>query len=317
MKFAYWHHISMFNKKPKLNPKIRFQKSEFRRQLQSARGYKRNRSFEALKKFINGLGHWLWMTPIVFAAAAVIYLLYIPNFLFIKTIDINGLSPEQRQETVNIINSYLSSRPLLNQKNILLLSKKGLSEYILDHNSDVLQILQIKKSFPNAVVINAQPRIIEFLLKSPTQQILVSNDGYAQQDIPIFASSTASSTLSQFPSATLINTNSTTTIDVGSKVFTSNIINAIIQLKSQTSAKLHLSVDYFFINEFDSAYLTEHLNAGFDIKIDTSTDIGKTLDQIQLILNNAQDSQRKNLYYIDMRYQDRGFVCLKGSSCAN
>ncbi len=303
----------MFFKKPKLNPKVRFQKSDFRKQLQEARGYKRNQAQAKFFRFFREFSYLLWVTPVLLLVLAVIYFLYVPNFLFFKSIDINGLSLEDKRQALNLVNDYFKISPIKNQKNFLLLSKSGLKDYLTKNDQNILSVLEIKKIFPNTLIIEVKPRTPGFLLNTPDTQFLLSNDGIIQQSV---SKAISSSTIPSLPNLTVIDVLSTTTPQMSGKVLSQDSINSINDIKTLMPSNIHIQPTKFILTELNSSFITVTTNAGFLIKLNLNSNKTELLHQIELILNNMQDSQRKNLYYIDMRFQDRGFACFKGTFCA-
>lgn len=306
----------MWKQKPKLDPKIRFQQSSFRKALQSARAYKRTTkplNQEGFRALLAKLGLTnLWMqiaAPVVLLA--IVYLVYVPNLLFLKTIQVTGIEGSDNQQIVALTQTYTKQQPLTAQQNILFLSKSGLQNYLFSHDPTISKITSVKKKFPNKVIITVVPRTSEFFVTTPLEQLLVSNDGLVQQEL--FGSSTTS-TLPNLLSITLNNASSTPS---GTHLLEDNFISTLLTIKSLTESQLHLTFDHFEIDHPQSRDITEFVKEGFKIEFNASLDLQQSMDQAQLILNNMQDNQRKTLYYIDMRFEGRGFACLQNTPCVS
>ena len=290
----------MFLKNKKTNSKIRFQQTGFRRQLQSARGYKR--------QGIQKVGpSYFWPKLIIGATIIlVLYLIYIPNFLFVKHIQVNGASGDDQNQVTNLAQNYLKLKPLTAQGNWWFLSTSKLSDYILQHDAQITRISSIKKKFPNKIIVNTIPRVTEFSVTLPLQHFLVSNDGVVQQDITPVGTSTPVQTTGLVP--VTIN-NASTTVSVGDKLFSHDIVSSLNLLKNPT-------LDHFELVNLAPISIIEHTTGGYRLLFNTKLNLTQNINQTQLILGSLTDSQKKNLYYIDMRFADKGFVCYKNTACA-
>lgn len=297
----------------RMNPikksKIRFQKSDFRQQLKHARDYKRQRGFNQIRHFFYNLGHAVWLLWAALFVLAAIYFVYIPNFLDFRVIDINGADSPTRAQVLTTTQNYLVQKLLLAQRNYFFLSQKKLADFILKQDTTIWKVPKITTSFPHTLVITVVPRTIQFEVKSLTQDVLVSSDGLVRQDITAQSSTTIA--------ALTISLSSTSTISTDQKIFSDTFLSQINTAQSLTHSQLGLTVTDITLDSLDSQSFIEHTDSGITIKLSIHDSMDKIFNQIQLILANLQDSQKKNLYYIDMRYADRGFVCFKDTACAH
>ncbi len=294
-----------FSKNKKTDSKIRFQQTGFRKQLQSARGYKRPGMKNPV--LVN-----IW--PKVIAMVAIlglIYLIYIPNFLFIKHINVNGVGDQDKQQIIDLSNEYLKQQPFKAQGNWIFLDQDSLAKYIEEKSSQITKIESIKKKFSNTLNITVIPRTTAFNVTTPLQQLLVSNDGLVSQDI----TSLGTSTPAQTSGLTAITIDTASSTYVGNKIFSDSLIEAINTLKDLTHNQLKLSLNYFEVQSLPSMDITEYLNDGFKVMFNRGLNLQESVNQLQLLLSNMQDSQKKTLYYIDMRFDGKGFVCYKNTAC--
>lgn len=170
-------------KKPKIDPKIRFQNRQFNQKLHQARTYKRTvRAIPegSFRKFLMqiGLGSTWKQVLLLLIASGVIYLVYIPNFLSTQEITVIGMTAADTSAAENAINDALKDAKFWNpQHNILFLSKNRLSEAVnsipgTDH------INKINKDFKNkTVVISVTSKYERFLIRSTEKVYDVYNDG--------------------------------------------------------------------------------------------------------------------------------------------
>lgn len=173
-----------FNKKkPKIDPKIRFQNRQFNQKLQQARTYKRTARVipeGGWQKFLAsiGLGSIWRQIFVLLVVAGIIYLVYIPNFLATQKIIVVGMSQSDTTAVENAINTSIAKVfPWNPQKNLLFLSKRRLSEAVMsvpgaDH------INEIDKNFKTkTVTISVTSKYERFLVRSSEKVYDVYNDG--------------------------------------------------------------------------------------------------------------------------------------------
>jgi cell division septal protein FtsQ len=306
----------MFKKQKKLDPKVRFHLTGFRKQLQNAREYKRSSPKTSESKFssvLKKIGPKTILIPIavVLGVLGLLYIIYIPNFLTVTSITINGLPPAQRTYAEEMVKNYLTAQPIKAQKNIFFLSKADLQAYLVSKDANILNIRQIKKVYFHSIIVNVTPRTNAFLLETPLQKSFISNDGNLQGEAVPLSTGTPQS----LTNLITIRTTSTSTFASGAKIFNDQLISAVNLLHNLSDQQLKLPIDHFEIDDLQGRNITVITAGGFIIKFDITNDLQKNINQLQLLLNNLEDSQRKNLYYIDMRFEGRGFVCLKNTPC--
>ena len=106
----------MFNRnKHKIDPRIRYRNSKFSRKLESARGYKRvirQRPKSSWEVFLANVGLTSWQSKVITGAVffLLIYLVYIPNFLFIKQVTVNGSDQPTNAVVKSLTDSYLDKK---------------------------------------------------------------------------------------------------------------------------------------------------------------------------------------------------------------
>lgn len=170
-------------KKPKIDPKIRFQNRQFNQKLQEARTFKRTAkpipegNFELFLRRI-GLGSRWAQIFVALIALGVAYLIYAPNFLTVKNIKIEGLSESDQSLVQSAVQDKLNNTPFYNpQHNLLFLSKDRVKEAVMTV-SGIDTIEKITKSFgQKTVTIVAHPKHERFLVRSANSVYDVYNDG--------------------------------------------------------------------------------------------------------------------------------------------
>lgn len=307
----------MFNKN-KLDKRVRFQSQSFRQQLDRQRNYKRDKKTIPqtdwgvfLSKI--GLGSTLSKILSILALIAVIYLVYIPNFLFVKNISLSGLSDEQSESVKNTTEEFLNKHLPWPQKNLLLLSKNKLTQFLLQHNQNVLKVEKIEKDFPNGLKVSVTPRVDRFAVNTPNGIFAVANDGLIKNQLA--ENFNASTTL---PSGLIfIKLNTKETIFAGKNTFSQATADFLLQAYDQLPKIIKSPLERFELSQAQDYDITALTNSGFKIYLDLKSDLPKILQRFDLVFSQISDSDKKNLSYIDMRFAEKSYVCLKSQPCAN
>src|SRR5258708_3868153 len=182
------------------DPKIRFQKQDFRRQLEHARNFKRPvkkipaTPGEVFLDFL-GLDTRLGKFVAVVLAIALLCLIYLPNFFFVQRVVIQGLGQEEEGLAQVTVKNFLNQKSWLPQKNLLLLSSPALKNYLLNNNAKVLGVELISKKFPHTLILALLPRIEQFFITLPQGTFIASNDGLLVKQAAINATSAPESGL--------------------------------------------------------------------------------------------------------------------------
>lgn len=170
-------------KKPKIDPKIRFQNRQFNQKLHQARTYKRTvRAIPegGFQRFLTAIGlgsAWKQILALLILGG-LIYIVYIPNFLSIQKIIITGMSPDDTTATQNAVEEVIKSAHFFDpQRNLLFLSKSRVSQAVM-HVAGVDRVNSIKKDFKNkTVTISITSKYERFLVRDSEKVYDVYNDG--------------------------------------------------------------------------------------------------------------------------------------------
>jgi cell division septal protein FtsQ len=305
----------MFQNKKKVDSKIRFQNSRFKHRLEQARGYKRQIRNKPLGKseiFLSkiGLGSWLsrFITLLVFFI--LIYLTFIPNFFFVKHITINGLQAGDKFAAETLINSYLSKELPWPQKNLILLSKNGLKNFLVKNDQKILDVTAVNKKFPSTLIVNLVPRVDQFLIQTASStNFSVADDGVATAEIFSDASDTLPTGL------TLVKLDDSEGLIINKKALSQNQLTFLNQSQSQLPSIVKSPIGYYELASLQAPDFTVYLKSGFKLLFSFGSDGGQALNRLKLLFSQFADSDLKNLYYVDMRFGDNGYVCYKGAPC--
>ncbi len=170
-------------KKPKLDPKVRFQNKQFNQKLNEARTFKRTArpvpegGFDRFLKRV-GLGSiWrqIFFALLVFGA---VYVVYAPNFLSVQSIKVEGLSEADTAKVQTAIQDDLNKVPFYNpQRNLLFLSKARVQR-ILSQMPGIDIVENIDKQFKEKTLyVTLRAKHEKFLVRSSDTVFDVYNDG--------------------------------------------------------------------------------------------------------------------------------------------
>jgi cell division septal protein FtsQ len=302
----------MFNK---TDYSRRFLNRDFKKRLQQQRDYKRKAATipeTNIAVFLSKLGlnsiKAKIFTALVFFL--LVYIIYIPNFLFIKNITVLGVADDTKASVEASINSFLEKKLPWPEKNFLIFSKGQLISYLLKNNSKVFTVNKITKKFPSSITVEVTPRLNQFILENQSIYYYVSNDGRLMESVEKNASGTLPSALG------LIKLTSNQSIISGKDLFSAEQVAFFALLANNLEQTARSPVDYYEIEESASQEFKVFLKIGAKLLFSFNTEPGETLTRLNYLLAQYSDADLKNLAYVDMRYQNRGYVCSLSSPCA-
>ncbi len=304
-----------FKNQKKPSSKVRFQHQHFKKQLQDARDYKRHvrqsdqNLFQTFLYKIGLGGIWARISVAV-VIFVTLYLAFIPSFLTIKEIQINGGPINIQNNAGGSARAYFKKNALFAQNNLLFLSKKRLKDYLLKNNKNIFRIDSIEKKFPHELIINLQPRVAKYLIESTNKNLIVSNDGLimGQSDSPV-ASSTESGLISFKISAGLSGT-------LFEKIFDEKFLEELQTLSLNLPEITGSHISSFSAEGLNEPDLEVYIDPGYKILFDLKPDLDLTLKRLKILLQQISPADTAKLYYIDVRIQNRGYICFKKTACA-
>jgi hypothetical protein len=305
----------MFGKKRKIDSKIRFQNSQFKNRLSRARTYKRQirirpsgRSEVFLSKI--GLGSWFSRFATLLAFLFLVYLVFIPNPFFVKQVIVNTPQAGDRPVIQALTDSYLSKRLPWPQKNLILLSKSGLGDFLLKNDRKILKVSGINKKFPSTLVISITPRVDQFLIQTASStNFSLANDGLVTGEVFADASGTLPSSLA------LIKLDNSDGLIIGRQAFSQSQMDFLNQLQQQLPGIVKSPINYYGLDSLNTPDLTVYFKGGFKIMASLNADTAATLNHLSLLFSQFSAADAQKLYYVDMRFGDNGYVCDKGTTC--
>lgn len=310
----------MFNiqNKKKLDSRVRFQNQGFQKQLDHQRNYKRGKKTFPQTNwgvFLSkiGLGSVITRLMVSVILLLLVYLVYVPNFLFIKTIQINGITQPKRTEVQKVAESYLNKKLPWPQKNLALLSVKGLENYLLKNNQSILRVEKITKSYFNNLIINIVPREDTFVIESKNGYYSVANDGLITKIVSDGVTAT-----SVLPSSLiLIKLTSDDSLYIGQQALSSEAAKFLKIFFNTAPEIIKSEVDYYTLSSLAEPSISAITKNKFRVKFNLEADPEEFTERLKLLFMQFSDQEIYNLEYVDMRYQDRGYVCHKSQPCVN
>ncbi len=336
--------------KKKVDPKIRFQQDTFTKQVADARGYKRKARTvpeTSLQKFLFsiGLDSWprrLWVGGLLLV---LVYLTYVPNFFSLKNIEVDGVAASDIPAVQETVRAFAKTMRVFPQRNLLFLNTKALGAYLEEHSGKVLTVVEIKKDYLNTLRIKVEPQLETFTLLTNREGYIIDNSGsvvrvlqkneQGQVEIKgvlvVVASDSQLNVGKQF-----VDNQLTQVIRAIRKIFPDTVrygidrieIRAIGQQKPPQDVEEEAPppVPLVVIDEdhplkpLELILIAKQTNAPnpytFEILLDTDTDMQERMEKVSLLLQQFPEERRSQIKYIDMRFENKGFVCFKGSVCA-
>lgn len=354
-------------KQKKLDSKVRFQHTQFTRQLNAARSFKRQSApvpegrFQLLLTRV-GLRSWTMRIIVTIVSLLLIYLVFIPNFLYISEITVHGLAPDDASKVRDSVSKYFKNNLWpLPQKNSIFLNEQKLSTFLLGVDEKIYKIERIVTHYPNELEIVIVPRKPRYILRAKTQMLVLNNDGTVASYSP-YDQAQFTEGLPQSLSRVVIDTDKEATVD---QIYfpDQKLAEQLQTLRDLFMQKITTGISYFEIPTFQSTVvpiltqdttnvesqptatevplknsLTEEpkqvnwseivihtkkdpnqntlLPQGYFVLFDRTIDIPTAIDKLAVLLGKMESGRRSNLFYVDMRLKNRGFICLRGAACS-
>lgn len=341
----------MFRNKKKLPSKVKYQSTQFRTKLARARTYQRNSG--GLSKYVRYFRskHWsfrAWL--LVFSAVGLfiflVYLVFYPNWLYIREVKIVGARTALEQELHGQIDRYLDQRTFfVPHKNLLFLSPHDLQSYLLAVNPGVWRVDEVKKQWPHALTVQIVPRDPAFTVITQEGTWLVSNDGLtlpsttqqtntlvitakglkAPELGKVYLSGNLLSTLTAVKKsfAALTGLPSPTQVVLKPVVLDARLSPTPGTVPAATGSVLAPVADLgistttdLMPEEVEVVVPASGSVSGFSVLLQTASTFDDVFRQLQVLLSKQAPDRLQHLAYIDMRFSGKAFICLQNTPCA-
>ncbi|MBL8030072.1 MAG: hypothetical protein JNN11_02390 [Candidatus Doudnabacteria bacterium] len=291
-----------------INTKIRFKKRDFRQKLGFARNHKRqiksaSTGSAGKGNIITGL-HIKTGLLLIFLVG-IMYLVFIPNFLFIKNIEVLGLRSGDRDEVKRQIFAYLNTRKFFPEKNILLLNTAKLSDSLTRQNINILALDSIKKDYPNSLRVVLLPRMAKFMVIDQNTAYQVSEDGILLNKDP------ANQVMKPFAKELVLKIQPDWV--VGQEIISREEL-LFLTTASEEFSSLGINVSKLIAPEGGESTFSVKTDTGLEIKFENNSGWQKSLSNLKSLIKQVPDL--KSMAYIDLRVTERAYVCPKNASCS-
>lgn len=292
--------------------KYRYQNKNFKSQITKARGYKRSaKKIPTTNQEIFfakiGLDNWPTKLALVFSVAALIYLTYIPNFVYIKDIKVSGLKIEGREKITNQIKSYLTRKSFWPRKNLVLLNTGNLKNFLEKENFDVQKVEIIDKNYPNTLEVILSPRYPKFYTFDGFKTFVISNDGIIIEE---------AENINSTSSLTKINFEVQKDWVTGQTAISSENLNLINKALRNLPTNFGIKIAAFHLTEEKNQDLNIDTQNGYLLKLDLRTSFEDSYRYLQALFSRLNSSNISQLAYIDLRVPERAYICFKNTACS-
>ncbi len=241
-----------------------------------------------------------------------IYFSFIPNLFFIKNIKIEGAGNQQAENISSTIKSYLAKKNPWPRRNLILLSKTKLNAYLLENNQNILKIDGITKDFPNTLRLQISIRADTFAVSAPNGTFLAGSDGLIRSRLD-----PAAPDAGQQPGLINVKITPQNPVFAGRPAFPAELAEMLKIFTEGLAGAAKTGLLSFEIPGAPSTDITAETTSGFEIKLARHGNAQEALAKLKLIYSQLSDPEAKNLYYIDLRFDDKAYVCYKNTACAH
>lgn len=288
--------------------RIKYRDLRFKKELEKARQYKRlarhlpETKFEILLSRLC-LGSWQSKLLLILVFCGLVYLVFIPNFLFIKSYEVQGERLAHEAEHRQVINGFLTQSRVWPQKNLLLLSSSALKKKLATE-SWIISVDSIQKIWPNRFVVKVNERREFALVETPGARYIFSNDGKKLETLD------SSST----PPSSLLILKTPASLKPEQEIPSASL-ELIKILQNKIPEICQATVSFYIFYPDINPDLEAVAAAGYKLIFDTSLDNKETFENLSVLLGKLSPEEKNRLAYIDLRIKNKAYICLKGTSC--
>jgi cell division septal protein FtsQ len=297
----------------KIDRTKRFYTPDYKRRVNNARRYKRERPKVAENpERTAAIRRWIIGAAILILVAGIAYLIYFAKFLRVNNLYLSGANSELAPQIQNQFNQFTKSyRHLLPQKNILLFSSSAFATE-LRKDGLVEPAIAIKKQFWHVIKVSVTQRVPMFIMSDGQSRLLLSGDGFVTtilQPNDTVPSGLAAITDDSSGDAYSLPAAATPGLN-------QQQIKFIVFMQSNLPAVTQIQPVSYEISSRASEYLDVHTVGGFTLMYDVGMDPKTAMERLQTVLQQPAQQNRAKIAYIDLRFDPKVYVCVLGQPCA-
>lgn len=285
---------------------IDFHRKNYRNPFFKKSGF---RNFKDRRK--NKIKLWRRRISLFFLLAAAfswVWFLFYSSYFKIEKVEILGLEKIDRNEIKAIVDSQIKSRRFLifQQDNLFIFDEKFLFKNIMAKY--ILNDLIIKKDLPSALRIQIKEKTSELVWVANSKNYYLDLSGTVISEISPASNAEMEESPEESPlevkftGLPKIYDESNKEVAIGEKVLSEEQALAIVEFTEKITQFTNAEIDFYKLtNEGEIRAVTKE---NWYILF-ANSNIENQLKKLDLILKEKIKDQRKNLEYIDLRFDDR------------
>lgn len=230
------------------------------------------------------------------------YVLLLSPLLQVDAVEITGLKNISANEMRALIGRELAGEyaNVLRKNNMLFIQAEGIEKLLLGEFRDMKEV-EIKKQFPNRLVVRAGERELDLLFCSGSWCYTIDRDGIAYSKMP------AESSEAKEGSVPLLQDGSERYFETGERAMDPEYIKYIKNIREKLPRDIGIEVEqHFFTPHLASGDIRVKTTEGWMLYFDRNIALQKELDMLRAVLKNSvEQEKRKDLEYIDLRTDNK------------
>ena len=280
-----------------------------------------------------GLGNIFSWLLVVGLFSGLIYLSFFPNYFSVKKIVLHGGTATLRTQVTNDINGFLNRRrfSILRGDSYFWLDSDGLKKFLASADPELESTTSFVKHLPDSLDVYLVQRNISYEIMTNNGVWSAFSDGKINERLEAISSST--------PDRLDVVIPRDVEFSVGIPFVDSTTLSSISHTKTAIEKRLKLSVYYLYLPPFQSDNLIpstsivsvlkdriapnesvwvvgNEQNPHFMLILNHLIDYNQVVAKLNNLLGETSQARFLQIRYIDMRLEERGYICLIESPCS-